>query len=463
MKEAASEFLAQMQSLFNDGQSYIQVMKEMQDSIEEPKTKKQKLENSFVGTLMDFQVEGLKFLYNSYLCGMNCILADDMGLGKTIQCLALCAKLYDANALGRVLILCPSAVVYNWVSEMEKFVPNLPCYMHYGNKEERHANLQSLSKECIIITSYQVYMNDFQLFNKQRYQICIIDEAHRLKNSKCKLASLMEGLLVDDRILLTGTPLQNDIIELWSLLKFCLPNIFDHSFLVFEEWMLKIKTTNTKEKSDLLLKMKKIIEPHMLRRTKAEVFPDMLMKKSYIVNCPKTKHQKILYDAAALSGDALRQEILNYVGPLQTASNQIKTAFSRIRVSNHPMREMKICCHPFLYAALDIKRPFSLFEASGKFCVLFQLLTQLWSTKTNKIIIFTQFVDIISIIAEECDNRQWNYALLHGSTSLQDREEEINNFQNDKDTRLFIATTRSGGLGLNLTAANHVILYDLDW
>ena len=462
-KPTRDEFLKEMQGLFQDGQSYIKVMKEMQEAIEEPKPKKQKVESSFVGTLMDFQEEGLKFLYNSWLCGMNSILADDMGLGKTIQTLAFFAKLFDADSLGRVIVICPSAVVFNWANECDRFTPNLPIAVHHGLKEERRKLFTKTPKNLVIITSYHIYMNDANLFNRLRYHVCVVDEAHRLKNNKCKLSNLMEGLIVDDRILLTGTPLQNDILELWSLLKFCLPNIFDNHFSVFEEWMALMKTKDEDVKTDLMFKMSKIIEPHMLRRTKKQVFPDMLHKKSFLVFCPQTAHQQVLYKAAEASGDDLRQSILDYVGPLKK-DTQIKTAFNRLKLSAHPMRELKICCHPFLYAPLDFKRPFTLFEGSGKFCVLFQLLDSLFKNQSdNKIIIFTQFVDIIELIGEECENKNWKYASLHGTTSLENREVEIGNFQNDPETRIFIATTRSGGLGLNLTAANHVVLYDLDW
>eukprot|EP00835_Amoeboradix_gromovi_P006833 NODE_907_length_3188_cov_0.123988.p1 type:complete len:477 gc:universal NODE_907_length_3188_cov_0.123988:637-2067(+) len=454
------QFLDQMQTLFEDGQSYVQVMKEMQNQIEEPKSKKAKTESSFIGNLMDFQVEGLQFLYSSWLCGMNGILADDMGLGKTVQCLAFFAKLHDAESLGRIIVICPSAVVYNWVSEMDRFTPDLPCIMHVGLKEERRLIFNSLPKNCVIVTSYQVYMNDAMLFNKHRFHVCVIDEAHRLKNNKCKLSNLMEGLIVDDRILLTGTPLQNDILELWSLLKFCLPNIFDKSFFVFEEWMSMIKAKNEETSLDLIFKMKKIIEPHMLRRTKKKVFPDMLHKKSFIVYCPLNKHQQVLYNAAEKSGEELRSAISSYCAPF---TNTVKTAFNRLKLSSHPMREIKICCHPFLYAPLDLKRPFSSFEASGKFCVLFQLLAHLLKEKDNKIIIFTQFVDIIDLIAEELEKMDIKHCLLHGSTKLEDRQSEIELFQKNPEFLVFIATTRSGGLGLNLTAANNVILYDIDW
>eukprot|EP00834_Sanchytrium_tribonematis_P004440 NODE_219_length_12440_cov_2.445588.p4 type:complete len:485 gc:universal NODE_219_length_12440_cov_2.445588:6322-7776(+) len=461
-KSKRQEFINQMNSLFEDGQNYVQVMKDLQSTIEEPKAKKVKKESSFDGTLMDFQELGLKFLYNSWMCGMNGILADDMGLGKTIQCLAFFAKLFDGNTMGRVLVICPSAVVYNWVSEAERFTPDIPVIMYLGNKAERKALFGKMPKDCILVTSYQIYMNDASVMNARRYNICVVDEAHRLKNHRCKLSTLMDGMIADDKILLTGTPLQNDIVELWSLLKFCLPNIFDKSFHIFEDWMEEIKDTKAKSKSELVFKMKKIIEPHLLRRIKKDVFPDMLNKKSFLVYCPMTKHQKHLYDSTS-DGEKLKSCILEYLGSYDKLERTLKVAFGKIKAASETMRQLKICCHPFLYPVLDIKRPFELYEGSGKFCVLFQLLRNLFEDKENKVIIFTQFVDIIYLIGEACDSLDWKYSFLSGNTKLDEREIQIENFQNDPENRIFIATTRSGGLGLNLTSANHVVLYDLDW
>ena len=306
------------------------------------------------GTLKSYQLEGLEWLVSLYENGLNGILADEMGLGKTLQCISFMAFLREKGVYGPFLIAAPLSTLANWDSEIRRFAPNLPCIVYHGNKAERAALRQKyfgsgkgkISKpECfpIIITSYEIIMNDKTYLDNFRWKFIIVDEGHRIKNLNCKLIKILKEFDSANRLLLTGTPLQNNLAELWSLLNFLLPDIFN-DLEVFQRWFddSEIVEENGDQISNenrvsIVSNLHSILRPFLLRRLKVDVEKDLPPKKEYIIHCNMTPLQKQYYNAA------LSKNLASFV------ESQAKKNNSNITASN---------CNRsgFLHAPVNLKK-----------------------------------------------------------------------------------------------------------
>ena len=267
------------------------------------------------GTLKTYQLEGLEWLVSLYENGLNGILADEMGLGKTLQCISFLAFLREKGVYGPFLITAPLSTLANWESEIKRFAPTLPCLVYHGNKTERAALRQKyfgtgrgkiVKPETfpIIITSYEIIMNDKTYLNNFRWKFIIVDEGHRIKNLNCKLIKTLKEFDSANRLLLTGTPLQNNLAELWSLLNFLLPDIFN-DLEVFQRWfdVSEIVDENENQISEenrvsIVSNLHNILRPFLLRRLKVDVEKDLPPKKEYIIHCNMSPLQRQYYKAA---------------------------------------------------------------------------------------------------------------------------------------------------------------------
>lgn len=258
------------------------------------------------GTMKNYQLDGLEWLVTLYENGLNGILADEMGLGKTLQCISFIAFLIEHNIPGPILIVTPLSTVGNWYNEFKKFAPGIEVIKYIGNKPTRQG-IRLRNKAKVIITSYEVSIKDFNKLNRiTDWRYLIVDEGHRLKNFNCLLMKVLKKLNVSNRLLITGTPLQNNLNELWSLLNFILPDIF-HDLELFEQWFNFNELTDLSQDKDLIdyniqekliINLHKILKPFILRRLKKDVVKNLPPKKEYLIHIPMTKLQRKIYDDA---------------------------------------------------------------------------------------------------------------------------------------------------------------------
>ena len=268
------------------------------------------------GIMRNYQLEGYEWMSTLWENGINGILADEMGLGKTIQTVALFCHMYEMGVPGPFMVVAPLSTVPNWVNEFKRFAPKVPCLLYHGNQAERAVLRENLGdrtkceeldgKEMmqVVVTSYEIAMNDRSTFQNIQWRYIVVDEGHRLKNMNCRLIKELKQYHSANRLLLTGTPLQNNLSELWSLLNFLLPEIFD-DLRVFESWFdakdmhedveERKRVVAQEQQNSILTTLHQILTPFLLRRVKTDVDLEIPPKKEVLVYCPLTQRQKDLY------------------------------------------------------------------------------------------------------------------------------------------------------------------------
>eukprot|EP00850_Spirogloea_muscicola_P022340 SM000289S10406 [mRNA] locus=s289:91800:99149:+ [translate_table: standard] len=415
------------------------------------------------GHLRQYQLEGLQWMVSLYNNNLNGILADEMGLGKTIQTIALVAYLHEKKGVhGPHLILAPKAVLPNWAQEFATWVPSLEVVMYDGRIEERKALRDVLmvgeERFNVLLTHYDLIMRDKQHLRKIRWHYIVVDEGHRLKNHESMLGrTLVSSYHIRRRLLLTGTPIQNSLTELWSLLNFLLPAIFNSSGN-FEEWFnapfadKAEKGIQLTEEEELLVirRLHQVIRPFLLRRKKAEVEKDLPQKTQVILKCDLSAWQRIYYKQILESGR---------VGLESTAGK------SR-GLLNTAMQLRKVCNHPYLFLEGGYYEPEDkqdMVRASGKFELLDRLLPKLHQTG-HRVLLFSQMTRLIDILEEYLEWKGMKFLRLDGNTKTEERGTLLASFNApDSPYFIFLLSTRAGGLGLNLQTADTVILFDSDW
>ena len=411
------------------------------------------------GKLTDYQLDGLNWLINLYENGLNGILADEMGLGKTIQSIALMAYLKQyKKKYGFFLVIVPKSTMPNWARECKLWIPTLNCIILNPVKEEREETLKIIAKHKFeaIITSYEGVNICINKLKKINWELLIIDEAHRIKNENALLSKNVRLLHSKFRILVTGTPLQNNLHELWALLNFLLPDIFSSSSDFDEVFGMGNKEgengEENKEKAEeeaeernveIVQQLHRILKPFLLRRTKSEVEATLPPKKEIHIKVGLTELQKRLYKKLLTS--SLLQES--------------KTVYKNII-----MQLRKVCNHPYLFDGVEEPHPPEnhLVIYSSKMRILDKLCTKLFGK--SQILIFSQMTRMLDILEDYCNERGYKYCRIDGETSLEDRETMITEFTKPNSEKfIFLLSTRAGGLGINLMTSDTVILYDSDW
>uniref|UniRef100_A0A6B2KXV6 Uncharacterized protein n=1 Tax=Arcella intermedia TaxID=1963864 RepID=A0A6B2KXV6_9EUKA len=332
-------------------------------NVSQNKTKSEKIEQPELlsgGTLRDYQLKGLNWLISLYENGLNGILADEMGLGKTIQTIALLAHLWSKGIQGPFLVVAPLSTLSNWVNEFQKWTPTIPVILYHAKKVERKDLRDQISEGTksksskskrqfpVVITSYDLAIRDILFLKKYNWKYLVVDEAHRLKNFECKLIQKLKVLVTGNRLLLTGTPLQNNLKELWSLLNFILPDIFDN-LANFQKWFdvdvvirksiegETLDETKQRVTRTIISKLHTILQPFMMRRMKNEVEEFTIPKKKEIlIYCPFQEVQKAFYDLL------LHREYFS-----KAKANEV--GIKKISLNNVIMQLRKICNHPFLF------------------------------------------------------------------------------------------------------------------
>lgn len=401
------------------------------------------------GHMRSYQLEGLNWMISLYDRKINGILADEMGLGKTLQSISLIGYLrFVRHDPGPYLVICPKSTLTNWAREFQRWCPGLKTVRLHGDAEERNRVINSEMHEPfdVLITTYEVLIIEKAALRKRDWRYLIIDEAHRIKNENSVLSQAVRYLNSDFRILITGTPLQNNLHELWALLNFLLPQVFSDSE-VFDTLF-----ASQSHSAAVVHKLHAILRPFILRRLKVDVEKGLPPKKETKLYVPMTPLQKQLY-GSILSKDI---DALNALGRAE-----------RSRLINMLMQLRKACNHPYLFQGIEPGPPYiegvHLWESCGKMHLLHKLLIRLKS-EGHRVLIFTQMTRMLDILEDYCRYSGLDYCRLDGQTSSIIRDEHIDAFNAPGSSKfVFLLSTRAGGLGVNLQTADTVIIYDSDW
>ncbi|CUS09085.1 unnamed protein product [Tuber aestivum] len=492
------------------------------------------------GIMKEYQLQGLEWLVSLYENGLNGILADEMGLGKTLQTISFLAFLREKGMMGPFLVVAPVSTLSNWVEEIARFAPEIPAVLYHGTPPEREEIRRTRMARMdarfpVICTSYELVMIDRKHLKKHSWKFIIIDEGHRIKNLNCKLISELKKYKSANRLLLTGTPLQNNLSELWSLLNFLLPDIFD-DLASFQDWFnfndLQEKEGHhawleEEKKVGIVASLHAILKPFLLRRIKADVETNLPPKREYILYAPLTMNQKDLYgmildrkakewlieqllssrnsnkkrklltvgqespNKRAKSPDPKRKKKCvsykelsddEYFEMLEEAPSekeelepaltqeemQILQATQEIGAKKlqNPIMQLRLACdspHLFYWPWDQGDPDERLVTASGKMMLLERLVPALFA-RGHKVLIFSQFTRMLDILEEWAVTlRNWPVCRIDGGIKQEDRREHIRRFNKEEGWNIFLLSTRAGGLGINLTAADTVILFDSDW
>ncbi|KAJ5929537.1 hypothetical protein N7454_006487 [Penicillium verhagenii] len=405
------------------------------------------------GQLRDYQIAGLNWLVSLHENGISGILADEMGLGKTLQTISFLGYLRYVNEIsGPHLVVVPKSTLDNWKREFARWTPEIDVLVLQGDKEER----QRLINERLVnenfdvcITSYEMILREKSHLKKFAWEYIIIDEAHRIKNEESSLSQIIRLFNSRNRLLITGTPLQNNLHELWALLNFLLPDVFGDSE-AFDQWF----SNQESDQDTVIQQLHRVLRPFLLRRVKSDVEKSLLPKQEMNLYVPMSDmqvkwYQKILEkDIDAVNGAAGKRE-------------------SKTRLLNIVMQLRKCCNHPYLFEGAEPGPPYTTDEHlvynSGKMAILDKLLKRM-RVDGSRVLIFSQMSRVLDILEDYCVFREFKYCRIDGTTAHEDRIAAIDDYNKPgSDKFIFLLTTRAGGLGINLTTADIVVLFDSDW
>uniref|UniRef100_A0A665XBV3 Chromodomain helicase DNA binding protein 5 n=1 Tax=Echeneis naucrates TaxID=173247 RepID=A0A665XBV3_ECHNA len=429
--------------------------------------------NATGGTLHPYQLEGLNWLRFSWAQGTDTILADEMGLGKTVQTIVFLYSLYkEGHSKGPFLVSAPLSTIINWEREFEMWAPDFYVVTYTGDKDSRAIIRENeftfedsavksgrkvfrMKKDTpikfhVLLTSYELITIDQAILGSITWACLVVDEAHRLKNNQSKFFRILNGYKIYYKLLLTGTPLQNNLEELFHLLNFLTPDRFNNLEGFLEEFA-------DISKEDQIKKLHDLLGPHMLRRLKADVFKNMPAKTELIVRVELSPMQKKYYKFILTRNF----EALNSKG----GGNQV----SLLNI----MMDLKKCCnHPYLFPVAAVEAPVLpngsydgnlLVKSSGKLTLLQKMLKKL-KDEGHRVLIFSQMTKMLDLLEDFLEFEGYKYERIDGGITGGLRQEAIDRFNAPGAQQFcFLLSTRAGGLGINLASADTVIIYDSDW
>ena len=389
----------------------------------------------------EYQMKGFGWLWFMYKYGLNGILADDMGLGKTLQALTVLQKAKEEDGPMPTLVIAPTTVVFNWESEIQKFAPTLSCLKLQGG--ERKQFFKKIPEYDVVITSYALLRRDIAKLKDINFRYVILDESQNIKNATSQTAQAVKQLNSQHKLALSGTPIENKLEELWSVFDFLMPG-----------FLFSMADFNSRYVNPIMERQDKIVEkrlklqiyPFILRRMKRDVAKDLPDKVENIAYCELTDEQRDFYLQVL---DSTKEELFKSI-------EQNGLEKSRLSIFSALLRMRQICCHPRLYDKNNVKNVIS----SGKFEKLKAMLEEIIAEK-HRILLFSQFVDMLDIVKAWLDKSGIKYEYLTGKTK--DRQGAVERFNNDPTIPIFLISLKAGGTGLNLTGADYVIHYDPWW
>jgi non-specific serine/threonine protein kinase len=395
---------------------------------------------TFNGTLREYQQAGYEWFYFLQEFGLGGCLADDMGLGKTVQALAL---LLNEKASGckpkTSLLLAPTSLLFNWQREARNFAPGL-LVMTYHGRDRKRFRASDMALADLVITTYGTVQREIELFETIGFNYVILDEAQAIKNPLSDTSRMVRRLVSRSKLALSGTPIENNCSELWSLFSFLNPGMLG-SFRAFcAGFSRPIEKERSREHLDVL---RKIISPCILRRTKSQVARELPPKTEIILTVSMTPHQRTLY---TMTRDACRADVLHAIDAegMDRSRIHILSALTRLR---------QICCHPLIVDPAYT-------GDSGKFDALDDLIENAVA-EGHKALIFSQFVSVLDLVRARLDGKGIKHEYLTGQTA--DRRRPVDSFQQNPDIPVMLISLKAGGVGLNLTAADYVIMVDPWW
>lgn len=401
--------------------------------------------DGLTASLREYQREGvywLAFLERNGFCG---ILADEMGLGKTIQTLAwLGLERINETQRGRpALVVCPTSLVQNWIEEAARFMPSLKTVGMTG--QDRHENWESLSGYDLVVTSYALLRRDLEKYREIEFSVAILDEAQHIKNKSTQNALAAKQIKSLNRLVLTGTPVENSVSDLWSIMDFLMPGYLGRHDVFRQRYELPIQKGGP-EAQEAQLRLKRKLHPFLLRRLKKNVAKELPDKIEKVATCQLTADQKVVYTTILQNA---RRNITNLVAA---------KGFNRVRmeVLTTLLKLRQACCHLDLLGLPDLapKQP------SGKLDLFMELVDEAVDGG-HRILVFSQFVSMLSILKNELTEKGYSYCYLDGSTK--NRLEIVHEFNSNRNIPLFLISLKAGGTGLNLTGADMVIHFDPWW
>jgi SNF2 family DNA or RNA helicase len=389
-----------------------------------------------------YQKDGFDFLVHLTHIRLGGILADDMGLGKTLQTLAWLAWLKDQNKKDPKpsLVICPASVLHNWRREAERFTPHLKVLL-LESGAARHVLRKQIPQHDLIVTNYALLRRDLEELQKFSFRAVILDEAQFIKNPGAQVTQSVKQLKSEHRLALTGTPLENRLLDLWSIVDFVQPNYLGNQEHFLETYEPKGAENPEMEQRIARRRLSAKLRPLLLRRLKKHVAKDLPDRIEQRRDCQLGEEQRKLYLAELRRS---RDQVMQVVAEkgINKSKMHVLAALTRLR---------QICCHPKLVGNDS---------ASGKTETLFELLDALVA-EGQKVLVFSQFVQMLELLEKECCEHQITTHILTGQTK--DRQEVVNAFQNDPNPAVFLLSLRAAGTGLNLTTASYVVLYDPWW
>lgn len=401
----------------------------------------QPIPSTIQAILRPYQENGYKWMQVLDEVSWGGCLADDMGLGKTLQAITFLAFIKEKYQNPTSLIVCPTSLIYNWESELNKFAPHLTYHVFYG--QGREIQISDFDNYDIIITSYGIVRNDIERLMKYAWEYVILDESQAIKNPDAVTTKAVQLLNSRNRFILSGTPLQNNTFDLFAQFNFINPGLLGNKDFFRKEFANLI---DKGEDPSISILLRQMIKPFMLRRTKSEVAPDLPEKTETVLWCQMDKAQQAIYD-----------EYKNfYRNALMDRIEKDGMSKSGMYILEGLLRLRQICDDPRL-----IKDP----EINPKQGVkIKELLREISENMGNhKMLVFSQFTEMLALIRAELDTQKIPYCYLDGSTSAKQRQEQVESFQNDDSTHVFLISLKAGGVGLNLTAAEYVYLVDPWW
>ncbi|CAL0307234.1 unnamed protein product [Lupinus luteus] len=402
------------------------------------------------GKMRDYQLAGLNWLIRLYENGINGILADEMGLGKTLQTISLLGYLHEFRGItGPHMVVAPKSTLGNWMNEIRRFCPILRAVKFLGNPDERRhirENLLVAGKFDVCVTSFEMVIKEKSALRRFSWRYIVIDEAHRIKNENSLLSKTMRLYNTNYRLLITGTPLQNNLHELWALLNFLLPEVFS-SAETFDEWF---QISGENDQQEVVQQLHKVLRPFLLRRLKSDVEKGLPPKKETILKVGMSQMQKQYYKAL-----------------LQKDLEVVNAGGERKRLLNIAMQLRKCCNHPYLFQGAEPGPPYTtgdhLITNAGKMVLMDKLLPKL-KERDSRVLIFSQMTRLLDILEDYLMFRGYQYCRIDGNTGGEDRDASIEAYNKPGSEKfVFLLSTRAGGLGINLATADVVILYDSDW
>ncbi|MBD3203747.1 hypothetical protein GF327_05600 [Candidatus Woesearchaeota archaeon] len=386
--------------------------------------------------LRQYQKAGYHWLHFLKEFSFGGCLADDMGLGKTVQVLSILLYEKEKGNNKSSLVVVPRSLIFNWVDEVDKFTPSLNIHVHHGN----FRNKKKLPNKDIILTTYGTLRRDKKLFSKKKFYYIVLDESQKIKNPRAKITKTVFSLKSDYRLVLTGTPIENNSLELWSQFSFLNPGLLGKMDYFKNTFSKKIEKDKDKEK---IKSLKNMINPFLLSRKKDLVAKDLPEKQITTLYCEMTPKQRKVYDSWK---EKYRNEIKKTIKEKGFLKSRMKVleGLTRLRqISNHP---------------LLIDESYT--GKSGKFETLTEHIKEVISSG-HKVLLFSSFVKMLKVFKKYFDEKNIKYSYLDGSTRK--RKNVVEKFQNNSKIRIFLISIKAGGLGLNLTAADYVYIVDPWW